>query len=95
MFFIEDSVVEDDYQIKLKTFRKLEESVTEEHDIEVKEKQLDKDNRDIEEEDKKSITEDIEMEKRSNIEVEGATVAVERNSAATTTKTTPLPHTVK
>ena len=92
--YIEDSVVEDDNQMKLTTFKKLEESVTDEHDIKVEEKELVNDNRDIEE-DSKSITEDIEKEKRCNTEVEGAFVAVERSATATITKPTPLPRTIK
>ena len=94
--YIEDSIVENSNQIKLTTLRKLEESVTDEHDIKVEEKQLVKDNHDIEEEeDKKLVTEDIEKEKRSNTEVEGTFVAVERSVTATNAKPTPFPHTIK
>ena len=47
------------------TFRKVEESIIEEHDIGVEEKQPVKDNREADEEDKKSITEeDVEQEKK-------------------------------
>ena len=90
--YVEDSVVENDNQIKLTMFK---ESVIDEHDIKVEEKKLVKDNCDIDEENKKSITEDIEKEKRSNTEIEGAIVAVERSATATITKPTPLPHTMK
>ena len=94
--YVEDSIAEDDNQIKLITFRKLEELVTEEHEIKVKEKELVKDNRDIEEEgDNKSITEDIKKENKCNTEVEGAFVGIERSVTATTTKPTPLPSTMK
>ena len=51
MFYLENSVVEDDNQIKLTTFKKLEESITEEQ-----EKQLLKDNCDIEEDKNESMS---------------------------------------
>ena len=103
--YVDDSVFEDEKQIKMTTFRKLEEAIVEEHDMGVEEKQPVKDNRDVDEEDKKSITEEdveekksitevVETEKRSSTEEEGATVAVERNGAAATTKPTPLPRTI-
>ena len=82
------------------TFRKLEESIVEEHNVEVKDKQPIKDNHDVDEEDQKSITEDVEeemksitedveKEKRCSTEEEGAT---ETNGAA---KPPPLPRTIK
>ena len=48
------------------TFRKLEESIIEEQDIGMEDKPPVKDNREVDEEDKKSITEkDVEQEKES------------------------------
>ena len=60
----DDSVFEGTTQIKLTTFRKVEESIIEEHDIGIEEKQPIKDNYNIEEEkeEKKSITEGDVME---------------------------------
>ena len=58
----DDSVFEDTAQIKLTTFLKLDQSIIEEHEIGVEEKQPILDNRDIEEEDRKSITEGDFME---------------------------------
>ena len=96
----------------------MEESIIEEHDIGIEEKQPIKDNRDIEEEeDKKSITEgdvtednkpttekageeekkpDTEEQKESTVEEANAAGVAELNgAAATTTKPTPLPRTIK
>ena len=55
----DDSIFEGTTQIKLTTFRKVEESIIEEHDIGIEEKQPIKDNYNIEEEEEenKSITE--------------------------------------
>ena len=114
--YTDESVFEDETQIKMTTFRKLEESIIEEQDIGMEDKPPVKDNREIDEEDKQSITEDdveqerelvtketaeeekksiiedVEKEKRSSTEEEAT---AERNDAATTTKPTILPRTVK
>ena len=76
------------------TFRKLEDSIIEEHDIGSEEKQPVKDNRDIEEEDKISITEEdvteddkptnekaVEEEKKSDSEEEKKSTNEEANAA--------------
>ena len=95
---------EDDNQIKMTTFRKVNESIIEENEVGWEEKQTFKDNHDVDEEDNKSITEKaVEEEKKSNSEEEkksiteedGATVEEEKNGAAATTKPTPLPRTIK
>ena len=51
---LEDGVTEDNDQIKLTTFRRREELMMEKYETEMKEKQL---NDDVDEEEKKSITE--------------------------------------
>ena len=62
---VDDNVLVDDNQIKLRTFKRLEGSIIEEHDIGVEEKQEPiKDNCDVDQDDKKSITEDVEEQKK-------------------------------
>ena len=89
--YADENVFEDD-QIKMTTFRKVNEPIVEKNE---KEKQPFKDNRDVDEEDNKSITvKAVDEEKKSNSEEEKksineedvAAVEEEKNGAAATTK---------
>ena len=84
---------EDENNIKLTTFKKLEGIIIEEHDIGEKEKKLTEDKHDSDEEEKKSITDDDKEEKKSITEECGAAFTAERNGAAATVKPIPLPRT--
>lgn len=94
--YVEDSVFEDDNQIMLTTYRKLEESITNNGEEEKQQVKDDIDGESITEgsvaEEKKCVADDAEKEKT---EAEIETIAVGRNDAAATTKPTPLPYTMK
>ena len=81
--YADENVFKDD-QIKMTTFRKVNEPIVEKNE---KEKQPFKDNRDVDEEDNKSITvKAVEEEKKSINEEDVAAVEEEKNGAAATTK---------
>jgi len=73
----------------------VEESIIEEQDVGVEEKEF-KDKHNADEEEKKSITEeDCEEEKKSITEKDAESIVVERNGAAASVKPIPLPCTIQ
>ena len=83
MFYTEDSVFEDDNQIKSTTFGKLEDSIIKGSDVAVTEKEPVRGNHEVDASKAEKI--DEEEEKRSITEEDGATITVEETDGAVQT----------